>query len=81
MQFEFLNTVRLSKYSRVLGASFHCCLAVNNKNKQLLKLFAENRYFQHHNNLPVTPCACPLTLAGATLIHVMPFNVIDGFWY
>ena len=45
MQFEFLNNVRLSKYSRVLGTSFHCCCAVNNKNKQLLKLFAENRLF------------------------------------
>jgi hypothetical protein len=45
MQFEFLNTVRLSRYSRVLGTSFHCCWAVNNKNKQLLKLFAENRSF------------------------------------
>jgi hypothetical protein len=46
MQFEFLNTVRLSKYSRVLGTSFHCGSgAVNNKNKQLLKLFAENRLF------------------------------------
>ena len=46
MQFEFLNTVRLSKYSRVLGTSFHCGSgAVNNRNKQLLKLFAENRLF------------------------------------
>jgi hypothetical protein len=47
MQFEFLNNVRLSKYSRVLGTSFIVAQEqlINNKNKQLLKLFAENRLF------------------------------------
>jgi hypothetical protein len=52
MQFEFWNDVRISSYSRVLGTSFHCCWAVNNKNKQLLKLFAENRLLYLKSGYP-----------------------------